>query len=218
MSSHKPMNSYQKAYEYLRSEVLVDPSIQGTFLNEQDLATEIGVSRTPVREALRVLATEGLVEMLPNRGTYVSKVTRQQARDVMELRKILECHAARVSIELDRLPIEAMLEILDTQRSFISNTSHSSSIEFIALDRDFHFELLKAAGNSEIIRTYDRLQTRQRIIGAEALSTLTRREAVCLEHQAIVDSLKSGDVSSAETAISEHIAVTEAHLLMVLTE
>ena len=56
------MNSYQKAYEYLRSEVLVDPSIQGTFLNEQDLATEIGISRTPVREALRVLATEGLVD------------------------------------------------------------------------------------------------------------------------------------------------------------
>lgn len=212
------MNSQQKAYEYLRSEVLVDPAIQGTFLNEQNLASEIGVSRTPVREALRVLATEGLVEMVPNRGTFVSKVSRQQARDVMELRKILECHAARVSIERERTPVDIMLEILNKQRSFINSSSDSSSIDFIALDRDFHFELLKATGNSEIIRTYDRLQTRQRIIGAEALSTSTRREAVCLEHQAIVDCLESGDVDRAETAVSEHIDVTEAHLLMVLSE
>lgn len=70
--------SRDRAYAYLHDEVLADPASQGTFLNEQHIAERIGVSRTPVREAMLLLAAHGLVEMVPKRGTYVPRLTARQ--------------------------------------------------------------------------------------------------------------------------------------------
>ena len=74
----------ERAYRHLRETVLVDPAVQGTFLNEVDLAQDIGVSRTPVREALLLLVAEGLVEMVPKRGAYVPPLSGRQIRELME--------------------------------------------------------------------------------------------------------------------------------------
>src|SRR5436305_3305361 len=74
----------ERAYRHLRETVLVDPAVQGTFLNEVDLAQAIGVSRTPVREALLLLVSEGQVEMVPKRGAYVPPLSGRQIRELME--------------------------------------------------------------------------------------------------------------------------------------
>ncbi|MCP3426348.1 GntR family transcriptional regulator [Rothia sp. AR01] len=213
MTPPRPVSSQRRAYEHIRSEVLVDPSTQGTFLNEQRLAETIGVSRTPVREALRVLDSEGLVELIPNRGAYVPVITAAQAHDVMELREILECHAASVALGSAGEVAAAMREVLARQQELAGVGAAGSQLEFIALDRDFHFALLRASGNREIIQTYDRLQTRQRIIGAQALSALSRRREVCREHLAIVEALEAGDLDAAHRAIREHLRITEGVLM-----
>jgi DNA-binding GntR family transcriptional regulator len=199
----------QRAYRHLRETVLVDPAVQGTFLNEVDLAQDIGVSRTPVREALLLLVAEGLVEMVPKRGAYVPPLSGRQIRELMELRTLLEQHAASVTLAQHSVPLEPMRAALAEQERLLT-TEPCDAHEFIEWDRRFHQSLVDAAGNELIARTYAGLRTRQVRVGVAALfRAMDRQRAVCAEHGRIVDALESGDEAAAHAAISEHLRITQ---------
>jgi DNA-binding GntR family transcriptional regulator len=191
--------------------VLVDPTVQGTFLNEVDLAQDIGVSRTPVREALLLLVAEGLVEMVPKRGAYVPPLSGRQIRELMELRTLLEQHAASVTLARRSVPVESMRAALHEQECLLRGDARDAdrAREFIEWDRQFHQALVDAAGNELMARTYAGLRTRQVRVGVAALFRATdRQRAVCAEHQRIVDALDSGDEKAAHEAIGEHLRIT----------
>lgn len=199
----------ERAYRHLRETVLVDPEVQGTFLNEVDLAQDIGVSRTPVREALLLLVAEGLVEMVPKRGAYVPPLSGRQIRELMELRTLLEQHAASVTLAQKSVPVEDMRAALAEQERLLA-AEPCDAQEFIEWDRRFHQSLVDAAGNELIARTYAGLRTRQVRVGVAALfRTIDRQRAVCTEHGRIVDALDSGDEAAAHAAISEHLRITQ---------
>jgi DNA-binding GntR family transcriptional regulator len=199
----------ERAYRHLRETVLVDPAVQGTFLNEVDLAQDIGVSRTPVREALLLLVAEGLVEMVPKRGAYVPPLSGRQIRELMELRTLLEQHAASVTLAQRSVPVEAMRAALAEQERLLT-AEPCDAREFIEWDRRFHQSLVDAAGNELIARTYAGLRTRQVRVGVAALfRAIDRQRAVCAEHGRIVDALESGDEAAAHAAISEHLRITQ---------
>jgi DNA-binding GntR family transcriptional regulator len=199
----------ERAYRHLRETVLVDPAVQGTFLNEVDLAQDIGVSRTPVREALLLLVAEGLVEMVPKRGAYVPPLSGRQIRELMELRTLLEQHAASVTLAQKAVPLEAMRAALAEQEHLLTAEPSDAHV-FIEWDRRFHQSLVDAAGNELIARTYAGLRTRQVRVGVAALFRATdRQRAVCVEHGRIVDALESGDEAAAHAAISDHLRITQ---------
>ena len=199
----------ERAYRHLRETVLVDPAVQGTFLNEVDLAQDIGVSRTPVREALLLLVSEGLVEMVPKRGAYVPPLSGRQIRELMELRTLLEQHAASVTLAQEAVPLDAMRSALGEQERLLG-VEPCDAHEFIEWDRRFHQSLVDAAGNELIARTYAGLRTRQVRVGVAALFRATdRQRAVCAEHGRIVDALESGDEAAAHAAIAEHLRITQ---------
>ena len=85
--------------------MLTDAGRRGTFVNEAELAAEIGVSRTPVREAFLLLAADGLVEMVPQRGAFIPWLTRRAVADLFEVRQMVECHAASTTIARDAVPV-----------------------------------------------------------------------------------------------------------------
>jgi DNA-binding GntR family transcriptional regulator len=189
-----------RALHYLRETVLVDPSAQGTFLNEVELATRIGVSRTPVREALLLLVADGLIEMLPGRGAYV-----------------LERHAAGRVLAESAVPLAALRAVLAEQES-LATGGHDGDLEiataFIDRDMVFHQALVDAAGNTMLARTYAGLRVRQRRVGVAALfRSANRQRAVCCEHGRIVEALAAGDEPAAMRAIDEHLALTLRVLL-----
>lgn len=185
--------------------------MQGKFLNEQDLAARIGVSRTPVREAFLLLVADGLVELIPQRGAYIPIVTAREISDLMDLRGVLESHAARVAVAAGNPPLEGMRNILHQQSALPDPLTGPSVKEFIRLDALFHQELVDAADNTLMSQTYRKLQVRQVLVGVEALIKVEgRRQQVCTEHQAIIDALADGD---ADRAIHEHLAVTRNILL-----
>lgn len=199
----------ERAYRHLRETVLVDPAVQGTFLNEVDLAQDIGVSRTPVREALLLLVAEGLIEMVPKRGAYVPPLSGRQIRELMELRTLLEQHAASVTLAQKAVPLDAMRAALAEQQRLLT-AEPCDAREFIEWDRRFHQSLVDAAGNELIARTYAGLRTRQVRVGVAALfRAIDRQRAVCAEHGRIVDALESGDEAAAHAAISEHLRITQ---------
>ncbi|HLU58993.1 MAG TPA: GntR family transcriptional regulator [Pseudonocardia sp.] len=204
----KPVSGRERAYRHLREKVLVDPDIQGTFLNEVELAQDIGVSRTPVREALLLLVAEGLVEMVPKRGAYVPPLSGRQIRELMELRALLEQHAASVTLREGTVPLDAMRAALAEQERLL--TGECDAREFIEWDRRFHQALVDAAGNSLIARTYAGLRTRQVRVGVAALYRATdRQRAVHAEHGRIVAALEAGDAAAAHEAIADHLRITQ---------
>lgn len=201
-----------RALHYLRETVLVDPAVQGTFLNEVELAGRIGVSRTPVREALLLLVADGLVEMLPGRGAYVPPLTGRQIRELMELRGVLERHAAARTLAEGTVPLEQLRAVLDEQRELAGTGGDAGA--FIERDMVFHQAIVDAAGNALLARTYAGLRVRQRRLGVAALfRSADRQRNVCTEHEHILGALEAGDADAAGAAIDEHLGLTLRVLL-----
>lgn len=189
--------------------------MQGKFVNEQELAKDIGVSRTPVREALLLLVSDGLIELIPNRGALIPVISGRQIAELFELRGVLERHAAATTISAGTAPVGQMAETLDEQRTVLARVhgvgeeGRNQATDFIRLDQHFHQLLIDAGANELISQTYNRLRARQVFVGVEALfRTHDRQSRVCDEHGVILDALRRGDVRAAQTAIDHHLAVT----------
>ncbi|MFC7340632.1 GntR family transcriptional regulator [Saccharopolyspora griseoalba] len=197
------------AYAHLKDTVLSDPANQGQFVNEQAVADEIGVSRTPIREALLLLAAEELVQLLPKRGAYIAPVAGREIRELFEIRGMIECYAARRAVELGAVPLERMRAELADQRELGADQAR----EFIEHDHRFHSALVEAVGNEMLGKTYDGLRARQVRAGIEALFRAEgRRKAVLDEHERILEALAADDAEAAARAITEHLSATQ-HVL-----
>lgn len=208
------MSGREKAYLYVRDQVLTSPTATGTFLNEQDLATRIGVSRTPVREALLMLQSEGLVEMVPKRGALVPAMSGRQIGELMDLRGVLERHAATTALAHHRAPVDAMSAALAEQEVLADSTDADAATRFIAIDGQFHQILVDSAASELLSRTYAGLRARQLRVGLSAVFAASdRQHRVCTEHRVIVDALAAGDEASAHEAIDDHLEVTLGVLL-----
>ncbi|MFC9506221.1 GntR family transcriptional regulator [Streptomyces sp. NPDC057002] len=201
----------EKAYAYLKDTVLTDPGMQGAFLSEQELADRIGVSRTPIREALLQLAAEDLVELVPKRGARVSPLTGREIRELMELRGIVERYAAQQLVSGGGAPVAELRSLLERQREL---TGADQAREFIAVDHCFHAALVSAVGNALLDRHYEGLRSRQVRAGVVALfNQQGRQEAVLEEHEAILEALEAGDAQAAWAAIDHHLESTLKVLL-----
>lgn len=201
----------EKAYAFLKETVLTDPDMQGRFLTEQEIADRIGISRTPIREALLLLAAEDLVQLVPKRGAHIAPLSGREITELMELRGIVERHAAEQAIEQRKVPVEKLTELLERQRG-LSGPEHAK--EFIAVDHLFHATMVAAVGNELLNRHYEGLRSRQIRAGVVALYNRTgRQEAVLAEHRAILDAVAAGDTEAARAAISSHLESTLKVLL-----
>ena len=199
------------AYERLREIVLTDPSMQGAFLTESSLVKQIGLSRTPIREALIMLAADGLVELIPHRGAYVPPSSAKSIRDTFEMRRLLEQYCARVTMAAGCAPVAAMRRLLAEQQAMDFESTQAR--DFISIDQAFHAALVNAADNAVIAQAYRKLRVQHVRFGISAATNEGRRNEVLGEHQAIVEALNSGDVDAAVRAIGEHIDITRDILL-----
>ncbi|MFJ2607827.1 GntR family transcriptional regulator [Streptomyces sp. NPDC091279] len=205
------LSGREKAYTYLKETVLTDPAMQGAYLSEQEIADRIGVSRTPIREALLLLAAEDLVELVPKRGARVTPLTGREITELMELRGIVERHAAQQLVTGDRVPTAELRTLLARQAGL---TGPDQAREFIAVDHQFHATLVSALGNALLDRHYEGLRSRQVRTGVVALyNRQGRQDAVLHEHRAILDALAAGDAEAACAAIDSHLQSTLKVLL-----
>ncbi|GAA1367114.1 GntR family transcriptional regulator [Arthrobacter rhombi] len=203
-----------KAYDYLREHVLVDARMQGRFLNEKQLAEEIGVSRTPVREALLLLVADGLVEMIPQRGAQIPVLSGRDISELMEMRQVLEVHAAEVALASGNPPIGEMEQIIAEQEALRSAGGEDNAQAFIERDAAFHQVLIDSTGNALMSASYNKLRVRQVLVGVAALYRSADRQLhVCQEHRGIVEALRADDATAARAAIVSHLAVTRDVLL-----
>ncbi|OEU85100.1 GntR family transcriptional regulator [Streptomyces oceani] len=201
----------QKAYGYLRDTVLTDPAMQGEFLSEQMIADAIGVSRTPIREALLMLAAEELVSLVPKRGAYIAPLSGREIGELMEMRGVLEKYAAERTVATGTVPVREMDDILTRQNGL---RGQENAKEFIDADHHFHATLVSAVGNDLMTKQYDALRSRQIRAGVVALyQSGGRQDEVLVEHRRILHGLAAGQAAVACVAIDEHIAATRRILI-----
>lgn len=193
----------EKVYQNLRSDIL-----SGTFrdqeeLRETALAKVYGVSRTPVREAIRQLALEGLVDTIPNRGAYVHNIHGKDVKDVYAIRSLLEGLAARWAVEnITDEQIEAMEEVL-----YMSEYYRKKELweQVYKCDNKFH-DLMYAASGSHLLehmlRTFHEYVQQVR---KSALQDEKRAKSSFEEHGAILDAIKKGQADAAADLAKQHI-------------
>ena len=200
----KPRALYEEVAELLRQRIFkgaqgdMEP---GAWIDELKLAAEYGISRTPLREAIKVLATEGLVTMKLRRGAYVTEVNDKDLRDVFHLMAVLEADAAAAAT---RLATDAQLEELQALHLQLEKSVKNRG-EFFAINEAFHLKLLEVANNRWRDQMVADLRKVMKLNRAQSLLKAGRIEESLAEHRAIMVALEQRDAAAAQAAMRSHI-------------
>lgn len=200
----------QKVFQAIRKDILSGTYKKGEELKEKAIGESLGVSRTPVREALRQLELEGLIDMVPNKGAYVIGFSGQDIQDIYEIRSALEGMCARkAALRASREQIEMLEEIL-CLTEFHMKKGH---MEYMAeLDGRFHQVLYEAGGSRVLehaLKDYHCYLERVRKI---SLSHAGRAEQSNREHWNILEAMKEQNAGKAEEAANLHVNNTMKHI------
>lgn len=195
-----------KVYDRIRENILNGVYKEHEELKEATLGEQMGVSRTPVREALRQLELEGLVEIIPNKGARVTGITKKDVEDIYQIRYLLEGLSARWATEhVTEEQLEKMEEILYLTE-FHAQKGHYAQV--YELDSQFHELMYEASGSkllNNILSDFHMYVTRIRKI---SLSSSNRSKNSTEEHRAILDAIKEHDADRAEKCAHDHVTST----------
>ncbi|WP_055547096.1 GntR family transcriptional regulator [Streptomyces sp. NBRC 110028] len=200
----KPPPAAERVYTHVKEAVLQRRYEGGTLLSEGGLAEAVGVSRTPVREALLRLEAEGLLKLYPKKGALVLPVSAQEIADVVETRLLVEQHAVAKVVPAGERLLRRLEELLEEQKGHAATGDLAA---FAVADRCFHAEIVRAAGNTILAQLYDQLRDRQLRMGVATMHAEPDRIAKNItEHTEILDALRAGDAGSAAGFVQRHIS------------
>jgi DNA-binding GntR family transcriptional regulator len=177
----------------------------GERVPELEIAASLGVSRTPIREALKVLAAEGLVEMQPLRGAIVRAFSPKDAQDMLRVIALLEEFAARQACRAPQERIAGVLALHDQMREHFRRRERQP---YFALNQRFHESVVALAGNETLCATHAALAQRMRRIRYVGNSVPDNWGAAMAEHEAMAQALAARDADAMAQAMSEHLMNT----------
>lgn len=200
------MDLRERVFHEIHEKILNGVYRDSVELREIALAEELGVSRTPVREALRQLELEGLVKIVPNKGAVVTAITKKDVKDIYIIRSMLEGLCARWATEnITEEQLDEMEEILLLSEFYINKKKKEPTSQVVELDGKFH-EVLYEASDSRIMKhllsdfhKYVRLARRTSVENPE------RAEKSIEEHRALLEAIKAKDADKAEELANKHM-------------
>lgn len=196
-------SKHAEAYRFLRERIVSLELAPASVLDEQALADAIGVGLTPVRQALRRLAWESLVVILPRRGTIVADLHPADIENIFEMRLELEALAAELAAGRATAAELAGLErLMERTREALAGGTPDN---LIALDRETHGALWAASGNAQLERTLDWLYVHVLRLWNYALPRIEGIPALTADHLAIVDAVREGDAATARRRMHDHV-------------
>ena len=205
-------NKKTAVYQKIKEGIINGAFAPGLPINENDFARDLDVSKTPVRESLRQLEREGLVENIPGRGSAVSHITFQDIRDIFETREIIECGAVkRAALMRNEEEVRAKKKELD---QYCGKWTEIKEHNWGPVE-DIHLFIIGIIGNQKLLDTYlgllDHIKRIRihfgRRFGQQRFDELLR------EHAEILDALVEGDAERAELAVQNHLRNAAAYLL-----
>lgn len=199
--NYKPLG--EVVFEYLRESILNGTLRPGERLMEISLAEQMGVSRTPVREAIRKLEKEKFVEMIPRKGAYVADLTAKDILDVLEMRIILEGFAAALAAE--RMTEDELADLISSYDKFEEAVKEENRSYMLEMDNEFHNHIFKATKNNKLIEIvkdlHDQFQ-RFRLIYFNEFDNYSELQTW---HERILKAIKERNASDAREAAEQHV-------------
>ena len=193
---------YQDVAERLRLQIFARQLEPGSWIDEMKLCAEYGISRTPLREALKVLAVEGLVTMKVRRGAYVTEMSRDDVEQVYHLLALLESDAAStVALRASTAQREQLTQLHARLESQVRRRD-----EFFATNEQFHMTLLQMAGNRWALQTALDLRKVMKLNRHHSLFKRGRLAESLAEHQAIMQAIANGDGAAAGALMRAHFS------------
>lgn len=195
-----PRALYEQVAERLRQQIFARELQPGSWIDEQRLAQEFGISRTPMREALKVLATEGLVTMKVRRGAYVTEMSEQDVAEVYHLLALLESDAAA---ELAGHATDAQLQALQQTHARLEAAMHDRT-RFFAINEAFHMQLLELAGNHWRAQIVTDLRKVMKLNRHLSLFKQGRLAESLEEHRRLMHALLARDAQATHALVLDH--------------
>jgi DNA-binding GntR family transcriptional regulator len=177
----------------------------GERIQELEVAQLLGVSRTPVREAIKVLTAEGLVELLPLRGAIVKAFSAKDARDMLEVIALLETHAGERACQADPARIDVILQMHQEMKVLFEERER---LAYFALNQRIHEALIALADNDTLSMTHATLSKRMRSLRYSGNSTPENWTAAMAEHEQMMTALAARDGQALSRIMGEHIRNT----------
>lgn len=203
-------------FNTLRQAILKGDLLPGERLMEIQLANKLGVSRTPIREAIRKLELEGLVIMIPRKGAIVAEITEKDLKDVLEVRTSLEVLA--IELACARITEEGLRKLEEALNDF-ERALNGKDITLIA-ERDvaFHDVIFNATNNERLVQTLNNLREQIYRYRLEFLKDFSHHERLKAEHREIFETVKERDKERASKVIALHINNQEIHVIKKIKE
>ena len=199
-----PLALYQEVAERLRQRIFSHELPPGTWVDEQALAADYGISRTPLREALKVLAAEGLVTLKPRRGCYVTEISERDLDEVFSVMSMLEGECARLSAAR---ATEDDLARLRAIHANLEKAAGKPDIDrFFEANQAFHLALQEIADNRWLLHVIEDLRKVIKLSRHHSLFSEGRLEQSLAEHRVILEALGRRDAAGIEQAMRDHIS------------
>jgi DNA-binding GntR family transcriptional regulator len=205
-------NLSARVYHQIKRLILCNQIMPGQKLHHQELSERLGVSRTPVREALTRLVQEGYVSFLPNRGFTCKEIGIQEAEELYELREALEAFAVERAIE--NLTGSALAQLRSNVSSYGRDVQNRFTRERLVYDQDVHLAIVRIAGNETLTNTlshvFERIVLKRRTDG---LYDQARGVAAHQEHLKLLEAMERRDVTAAVALVRQHIQAGKKNVM-----
>ena len=190
-------------FNTLRQAILKGELEPGERLMEIQLAERLGVSRTPIREAIRKLELEGLVLMIPRKGAEVAEISEKSLREVLEVRRSLE----ELAIELacQRITPEELTALEEAENRFARAVEDGEVMAIAESDENYHELIYQATANDRLVQILNNLREQMYRYRLEYIKDEDRRQILVVEHEHILRAVRRRDIADAKSAVREHI-------------
>lgn len=201
MNEYLPLRDV--VFNTLRQAILKGELEPGERLMEIQLAERLGVSRTPIREAIRKLELEGLVLMIPRKGAEVAEISEKSLREVLEVRRSLE----ELAIELacQRITPEELTALEEAENRFVRAVEDGEVMAIAESDENYHELIYQATANDRLVQILNNLREQMYRYRLEYIKDEDRRQILVVEHEHILRAVRRRDIADAKSAVREHI-------------
>jgi DNA-binding GntR family transcriptional regulator len=206
-----PPSLKEMAFEAIKDAILSNKLEPGRIYNEQGLAKQLGISKTPVREALLDLSARGFVRFLPRKGVMINVLTEEDIHDLYEFRNALETAIVRHITPL--LTLNQMEEIERIHRKESEAIGRDDRRGYLRIDREFHLYLASLSRNRYMVTALENIRDLVDWMGSKALLRKERMMEVQDEHALIIERLRERDTEGAASMMERHIQITKENVL-----
>ncbi len=214
MNEYLPLRDV--VFNTLRHAIITGEFAPGERLMEISLANRLGVSRTPVREAIRKLELEGLVIMIPRKGAQVAKITEKSLRDVIEIRCVLEEFAA--SLACERITEEGKEKLKEAHQQFVEAVQTGDIIDIVEKDEKFHDAIFQATCNNKLITIINNLREQFYRYRMEYVKDIEQHSVLVTEHEQLMQAIFHHDSDTAKQIMRTHLKNQQEGVIQAIKE